>query len=373
MKSTLFVAVTACLLSSPLGAAPAARDLPFAEGWELSGDAARVTEDGRSALALGTGAALRRDVRLVDGTIEMDVKVTRRRSFVYVTFRMQDDQEYEDFYLRPHKSGLPDSVQYAPVRQGKSAWQLHHGPGATAAVVFEPGVWTHLRLVMSGRTAAVYLGEGKAPAFVARLDRDPQAGFVGVRALAPGPKAGPIAWYSGVRVSPDVPPLDPSLVPGAPQDPRGVIKAWAVSEALPPGARPSVQPPAGQGFRTVAAEPGGLVSLLRHVRIPAGAQEWATAARIHVQADAPGPRRLDLGFSDTATVYLNGTPLAHLDAHYSFDNPRQEGLVHLGQASLFLPLRAGDNELLVVVSDVFGGWGVMGRFPEEAGLRVEAR
>ena len=359
------------------------RDLPFASGWELRGDAQRVTEDGREALAAGTGGAVRRDVTLADGTIEMDIKVTRRRSFVYVTFRMQDEQEYEDLYLRPHKSGLPDAVQYAPVRQGRSAWQLHHGPGATAAVVIDPGVWTRLRLVLTGGVAAVYLGEGKAPAFVARLDHEPRAGYFGVRAFAADRKPGPVAWYSSVRVSPEAPSLDPSLVPPAPKDPSGVVKAWAVSEALPPAAKPpadtpsaavvSLRPPAASGFRAVTAEPGGLVSLLRHVKIPANAKEWATAARLHLRADKAGSRRLDLGFSDTATVYLNGTALAHLDAGYSFDNPRQEGLVHLEQSSLFLPLRAGDNELLVVVSDVFGGWAVMGRFPDGDGLEVEAR
>jgi len=362
-------------LSASLLAAPAAPDLPFAQGWELHGDAARVTEDGRDALAIGTGWAYRRDVQLADGTIEMDVKVTRRRSFVYVTFRMEDDQEYEDLYLRPHKSGLPDAVQYAPVRQGRSAWQLHHGTGATAAIVFEPGAWTRLRLVLNGRTAALYMGEpkpGEAPAFVARLDREPRAGFLAVRAFADR-KPGPVAWYSAVRVRPEAPPLDPNLVPAAPKDPPGVVKAWAVSEALPPITEPSPRPPAGQRFHAVTADPGGLVSLLRHVKIPPKAESWTTAARLHVQADKAGPRRLDLGFSDTATVYLNGAALFHADAHYSFDNPRQEGLVHLGQASVFLPLQAGDNELVVVVSDVFGGWALMGRFADQAGLRLEAR
>jgi hypothetical protein len=380
MRSLTLAAVTWGALATPAFGATAARDLPFALGWDLRGDAKRVTEDGREALAAGTGGAVCRDPTLADGTLEMDVKVTRRRSFVYVTFRMQDEQEYEDFYLRPHKSGLPDALQYAPVRQGRSAWQLHHGPGATAAVAIDPGVWIHLRLVLTGGVAAVYLGEAKAPAFVARLDREPRAGYFGVRAFAADGKPGPVAWYSSVRMSPDAPPLDPSLVPPAPQDPPGVIKAWAVSEALLPAATPSpatpsasLEPPTASGFRAVAAEPGGLVSLLRHVKIPADAKAWATAARLHLRADKAGPRRLDLGFSDTATVYVNGTPLAHLDMGYSFDNPRQEGLVHLGQSSLFLPLRAGDNELLVVVRDVFGGWAVMGRFPDAAGLQVEAR
>src|SRR6185436_18949282 len=79
-------------------AAAAAQQLPFASGWDLSPQGVRTeTVDGRDALAFETGVALRRDVKLQDGTIEADVQVTRRRSFVYVTFRMQDDREYEDF------------------------------------------------------------------------------------------------------------------------------------------------------------------------------------------------------------------------------------------------------------------------------------
>lgn len=351
----------------------APRDLPFSQGWELKGDVAVGSHDGREALAAGTGWAYRRDVDLRDGTIELDVKVTGRRSFVYVTFRMEEDREYEELYLRPHKSGLPDAVQYAPVRQGKSAWQLHHGPGGTAAVPFEHGQWTRLRLVLRDRTAALYLGAEAKPAFVARLDREPRAGFLALRALAADGAKGPVAWFSSVRTRPEAEALAADLVPPAPVDPPGVVKAWAVSDALTAPAEPPLAPPLAQGYRAVPAEPGGLVSLLRHVQVPQDAKSWTTSARLHLRAEVAGPRRLDLGWSDTATVYLNGRPLFHADAGYSFDRPRQEGLVHLGQASVFLPMEAGDNELVVVVTDDFGGWAVMGRFPDDRGLRIEAR
>ena len=47
--------------------------------------------------------------------------------------------------------------------------------------------------------------------------------------------------------------------------------------------------------------------------------------------------------------------------------------MHFGQAPLFLPLEAGENELAIVVGDRFGGWGLMARFADPAGLTVEAR
>jgi hypothetical protein len=84
-------------------------------------------------------------------------------------------------------------------------------------------------------------------------------------------------------------------------------------------------------------------------------------------------RAFDLGFSDRVTVFLNGRPLFSGDASYSFDAPRRDGLIGYDQARLYLPLEKGDNELALAVADSFGGWGPMGRFPEPAGLEVEAR
>ena len=39
----------------------------------------------------------------------------------------------------------------------------------------------------------------------------------------------------------------------------------------------------------------------------------------------------------------------------------------------YLPLRQGQNELVLAVTEVFGGWGVMGEFEDPAGLKVVAR
>ena len=108
------------------------RPLPFSDGgWELHGEGSRTGKDGdREVLHLESGEAVRRDVRLEDGTIDFDVRVTDRRSFVYLYFRMVSDDDHEEIYLRPHKSNLPDALQYAPVWQRRSSWQLYHGAGA---------------------------------------------------------------------------------------------------------------------------------------------------------------------------------------------------------------------------------------------------
>ena len=196
------------LALSAFGVAAAGADpLPIKDGkWQLEGPAVAVaTRDGRDVIEVETGFAYRRDVALKDGTIEFDVQLTRRRSFVYLLFRMGEDREQEEFYLRPHKSGLPDAVQYAPVYQGQSAWQLHHGPGATAAIEFEPDAWTRVRVVLEDRRAALYVGDMTKPAlFVPRLAHEPRAGHIALRGfLPPGtPGTGPIARFANVSVQP---------------------------------------------------------------------------------------------------------------------------------------------------------------------------
>jgi hypothetical protein len=125
--------------------------------------------------------------------------------------------------------------------------------------------------------------------------------------------------------------------------------------------------------KRVDASPDGLVELHQVVTIPKGSRAAAVLARVHVTAADAGVRVFDLGFSDIATVYLNGRPVFRGDATYAFDNPRREGLVGYDQARLYLPLVAGDNELAIVVSDVFGGWALMGRFESLEGLQVDAR
>jgi len=371
------------LAPTALGQEPsAARDLPFSDGgWDLAGEGTAIeTFKGREVLRLETGEAFRRDVRLQDGTIDLDVRFTDRRSFVYLKFRMVEDGESEELYLRTHKSNLPDGLQYAPVWQGQSAWQLYHGPGGTAAVSLRPGVWTPVRLVLQGRHAAIFVGDLDTPALVVpRLARELRPGYIALRGFLPRdvPRGEPVARYANVRIRPGYVPFDFSSVDvREPETRPGTVGAWAVSRAFVPENGPYAQLPGAEvlgGFRRVGADPGGLVPLHSHVELPEGSRRAAAVARVRVTAREAGLRRLALGFSDEVTVFLNGRPLFHCDDSYSFDAPRRQGLLYDDQATLFLPLEKGENELAVLVSDRFGGWGLMGRFEDPDGLVIEAR
>lgn len=363
----------AILAAAPLSALQ--QPIPFDARWQLTGEGSQVLQaEGRSALQLTTGIASLPDFRLQDGTVDVDVRFPDQRAFLYLMFRMQSPREYEEFYLRPHKNDLPDAVQYAPVLQGNSAWQFYHGPGGTAAIALPPDQWVRVRLVLQGRQAALFVGDTLTPALVVpRLAREPAAGYIALRSFVPPQdRPGPYgAQFANLVVRPSeilyqFPPV------ATPTLPAGLITAWEVSRAFVPdtGTRQVIAAEAiAAGMEQVSVEPDkGFVLLHRHVAMPAGVRRVGTVARVTVRAATAGLRRFSFGFSDEVSVYLNGTLLYSGDARYAFDQPRREGLIGLDQGSLYLPLRAGDNDLTLVVVDGFGGWGVMGQFEDPTGL-----
>ncbi len=375
LPAALLLAVPVAAVAQPAEPPPAERPDPT---WELAGDARVEDHLGRQAIRMGMGLAHCENVRFEDGTIELDLAVTPYRSFAYVQFRIQESGENEEFYFRSHKSGLPDAIQYTPVYRRESNWQLYHGADDTAAAWLPPEEWIHVRIVVRGDRAAVFVGDAPTPQLVTTLDRPAGPGDIALRSFRPRgiPDGVFLASYSNVVIRSGVVDFD-FPEPSAVESPAGVVKQWRVSPAFAPQAGAVTEVPAetlaAEGWQTLAADPSGLVVIGRDVAKPEGVRRAAAAARIVVRAAEAARRRFDFGYSDEVSVFLNGELLFSGNDRYSFNFPRRQGLITIDQGSLYLPLAAGDNELLLVVTDVFGGWGVMGRFPDSEGLEVLAK
>ena len=154
----------------------------------------------------------------------------------------------------------------------------------------------------------------------------------------------------------------PATVPV--EAPAGVVREWQVSEPFvaPPGAVLAL-PDEAAGGRWHAARPApdGLLAFDRVVAPPEGARRATTLARTRLTTESPRTVRIDFGFSDDVSVFLNGVLLYSGVNGYSYNFPRRDGLITPDQASLYLALRPGDNELIFAVIDTFGGWGLMAR------------
>ena len=140
-----------------------------------------------------------------------------------------------------------------------------------------------------------------------------------------------------------------------------MIREWELSEPLPAGRWTPKRPPeaawlAGRTWQRVTAEPSGLVDVARYY--PRGSTPPCVFARATIHAEKAERRKLRFGYSDYVSIFLNGELLFSGESAYRSRESSFLGVVGLHDA-LWLPLRPGDNELLLAVSEVMGGWGFL--------------
>jgi hypothetical protein len=159
----------------------------------VNGTAEIVTYRGRRAahLKAATGRdgpadniiAILADSDFTNGTIEADVAgapltdggaQTGARGFIGIAFRVQPAaRRYENLYLRPTNGRADDqlrrnhSVQYTSEPDFSFQRLRDESPGQYESYVdLEPGVWTHMRIVVSGRHAALYVNGATQPCLI---------------------------------------------------------------------------------------------------------------------------------------------------------------------------------------------------------------
>lgn len=64
------------------------------------------------------------------------------------------------------------------------------------------------------------------------------------------------------------------------------------------------------------------------------------------------------------SVFLNGRILFRGRSAQNFRDPGFLGIVSADNDAVYLPLRKGDNELMLAVSELGGGWGFVCRLEE---------
>jgi hypothetical protein len=338
-------------------------------GW-APGDVTDSEFRGRRCVTFGDSVDLIAPVAgvvLTDGVIEFDVAVTGDRAFHGVAWRMLDDDNYESFYVRPHQVGNPDSVQYNPVFNGVASWQLYHDEGFWAAIDFPIGEWFTIRVVFAGSRAEVFVGDLAHPALeVVELKMPVASGRIGLQIGGPGLRASRFAYGDAPVPFVGAAPAPAAAVPG-------IVPAWLVSDAF---AEPEAPPHflaldalAGRTWSRLAAEPSGLVNLAIANGIRDDRNTVWTRTRIHSEDARTVP--MDLGFSDRAVAYLNGTALFRGDDAYRSRDYRFLGSIGWYD-TVYLPLAEGNNDLVIAVSEDFGGWGIQARFDALDGLRLDA-
>jgi len=350
---------------------------PDSPRWDLEQQAKVGEYLGRKCLVLDGGAAVLKDFEMRDGVVDVDVATAAKRGFFGFDVRIDPDGlNYEEIYLRTHKSGLPDAIQYTPVLNTGRNWQIYNGPGFTAAVDIPRDEWFHLRLEVTGAQAKLYVKDMDKPALVmSDLKSGVQKGQIALFVLTGA------TYFSNfeVRTTADAP-WERHL----PAMPPNTLTHWSISPAYDGLARNLEQPPGKSEsdaiqWQDVEAEPPGFVVLYRYRQAPhpevTFQRDFSTRldpqpgmkvlyARTTINSDRDQVKKLEIGYSDDVSVFLNGKILYRGRSAQSFRDPGFLGIMNPENDAVYLSLKKGSNELMLALSELGGGWGFVCRLSE---------
>jgi len=326
----------------------------------------------------GDGQVFLKHLPFTDGTIEFDTQPVdvARSAFVSIYFRAGDGKENECVYLRFKPDELEqrnDVVQYAPSIHGVNIWDLlgHY----QAPAIIHNQDWNHIKLIISGVQMRVFVNDMVRPVLqIPYLEGTNLKGLIGFEGLA---------YFANLVVKPGITEnLSPDKGVDITDHESNYIRYWQVTSPwfLEKGRQLLSDDLAGDTtkWHPIIAERRGLVNLTRTFggmeNRYGGVQDktrfvWLKA---NIHSDKNQMNKLQLGFSDEVFVFINGG-LLYTDKNQYLEPIRKypDGRCDIANTVFSLPLKAGNNEIIIGISNYFYGWGLIARLYEMNNIKIK--
>ena len=322
-----------------------------------------TTFQGRKAVLLNKGGIYLKDIEFLNGVIEVDINISNRRNFPGVIFRMTGRGNYEHFYVRPHQSGNPDANQYTPVFNGTAGWQLYYGEQWSFPVAYNFGEWHHLKIVVRGGQADIYLDNMEQSALQVDLLRDVAPGTIGVNTgIAP-------VYFANFKYSKSETTYPATSVEST--APENAITQWMISDVIADSLTSGTtldRSLKDLTWKLRDSESNGVINLSRFGVRKQGHN--TVAVRLSIETKQQQVRKLEFGFSDKVKLFLNDKAIYEGHDRYMSRDYRYLGTIGFFD-TVYLPLKKGQNELWFLITEAFGGWGLQAKFDDIAGLEIK--
>ncbi|MDW7695900.1 hypothetical protein R9C00_25510 [Flammeovirgaceae bacterium SG7u.111] len=338
--------------------------------WEVQAKKYEFKEHkGKPALYLENGAASLKGASLKNGVIEYDILFAESRKFLGVRFRQQDTNNFEDFYIRAHQSGNPDAMQYTPVFNGISGWQLYYGEGHSTAYSYNFNEWIHVKLLVADDKMDVFINDMAQPVLhVNDLKREAEAGGIGFSTGGGSAYFANLSYQSMENVE---------LVSNVKENPTpelGTIQKWEVSPAFAQSDLDNVyslkdkKDMDGMGWKPLWSEFTGTANLAQMVVF---SKETNTVfAKVTINSSKNQVKKLDFGYSDIAKVFVNEQLVYSGQRTFRTRDYRYLGTIGYFDA-VYLDLKKGKNEIVFAITENFGGWGLKAKLADMEGIEME--
>lgn len=333
-----------------------------ASNWDVSQETTFERFDNRETLLLNGGRVTVKNHRFTNGTIEVDVYANANRSFAGITFRKQNNT-MEEVYMRLHKSNQVDAVQYTPIYNNESNWQLYREN--QAKVSFKNTGWNNLRIEVNNQSAEVFVNDEKAMT-IDELRTDQNAGEIGLFALFPN-------RFSNFRITPKDAVDRTDAVARTKEDndlsaDSSIITTWEITKAKPYKAEEiRFENFEKEEYMTVKTEASGLLPISKYIKKSSSGnfeqnEEDYIVAATTVYTSNDETKLLSFDYSDRIMVYLNGKAVFKGNNAFRTKGIQYMGHIDINTNKLYLPLKKGTNKIHCVVMDKANGWGLIAKW-----------
>jgi hypothetical protein len=113
----------------------------------------------------------------------------------------------------------------------------------------------------------------------------------------------------------------------------------------------------------VTAENSGLVNIAEYRRRTRSSDSSLALvfARSIITASRAERMKLVFAYSDRVHIFVNGRLVFAGDSAFQARDPSSLGIASLGPDAIYVDLHPGPNEIVLAVSEKFGGWGFAAR------------
>ena len=272
----------------------------------------------------------------------------------------------EEVYLRMHKSNQVDAIQYTPIFNDESNWQLFKE--YQAQISFKNSGWNTLRMEIQGQSAEVFVNNEKVMT-IDQLRTGQTKGAVGLFALFNN-------RFSNFRITHKNAPLDFQQTRNDAIAPN-LITQWNITTARPyKEATLNPNDFSEEVYTKVETESSGLLPISKYVKksisgnFEQNAEDYIIASTA-IQADRAEIQLFSFDYSDKIIVYLNDKLVFKGNNAFRSKGIQYMGHLDINANTLYLPLEKGHNKIDCVVIDKANGWGLMAKL-QESNQRAKA-
>ncbi len=322
---------------------------------------------GKDAIYLQGGSIRLKDVSFLNGTIEYDVYLKQEQAFPGVYFRAKENKDAEQFYIRPHLPGKADANQAGASIKGVTPWQLYFGERYSFPYEYRYDDWTHVKILVKDDQAQVFLNGSVQPNLSWNTFTSVEPGGI---ILTGGNRSG--MHVADVKVSTETPDLK-DFNPIERKPIEGLIERWSISDKFSEDLLDETNGLAGliserKWVGNVQVEEGTAANISRVHDLYDGTETNTVFAKVTIDSNRDQMKLLEFGYSDRVVVLLNGAPIYRGTNRWRSRDYRYLGTVGLFDA-VYLNLKKGENELVMAVSEDFGGWLITGKLENKNGIK----